>query len=223
MIIERFHKNCVDKTVPLILFLFSSFLVIFITNLTSLSIISILFLFVTLVLFHKSVFKKTVIISLLVILVVVFINLLLNLTFTFDSMIHFLPKGISLSIIVTSAIAVFAFLPTYQLYRISIVATRSQNASLAILTGFRTFPVFFELSKKIFISIKIRNATNSIVDFVNLFITNIIIDFFSFLEDYINRFSFIKIENKVHPQSFSFSLFITCIYLLTTILFIYEN
>ena len=140
--------------------------------------------------------------------------------FNYQQAILILPKSISFSIMISSAIAFFLFLPTYQLFRISKTIIKSSYPAYALLAGFRTFPVFFQFSKKIFVAIKIRKAYSSYFDFVMIYFQNIFIEFLNFLDDFITRFSFLNLKGIKVKLTINYETYLLIIYFLTSIIFI---
>ncbi len=221
---KHFNKKISENTIPLILYLVSSFLVVFVSNLNFILISLLLFLFVSTILFNRRIVQKIIIISIIVISLVLFVSMLITLNFKTEMILLSLPKSITLSIIVTSTIAFFVYLPTIQLLYITKTITRSNYAAYGVLTAFRTFPVFFSFSKKIFITIKIRKAYSSYFDFILLYIQNIFIEFVDFLDNFIRRITFIELDRIKIKLTVNHKTLLTIIYLLTIITLIaYEK
>jgi hypothetical protein len=218
---EKFSKNISENTLPLILYLISSFLVVFITNLNVLILISVLFLFISFFLFGNKVLSRIILITSITIFVILTFSILISWDFSYKRIIISLPKAISLSVMISSVIAFFVYVPTVQLFFIAKTFTRSNRPAYAILTGFRTFPVFFNFSKKIFTTIKIRKAYSSLTDLILLYIQNIFIEFFAFLDNFINHFSFIELNKIKHKNNLNYKFFLIILYFIFIIKVIY--
>jgi len=221
---KNFYKKTNENTIPLLIYLITSFSSVFVTNLKFISIFFLLFIMVSSILFSKNILLKILVLSMSIILLIILLSMLFSLAFTSNQLYTILPKSMSFSIMISSSIAFFALLPTYQLFRISKTIISSNYPAYALLAGFRTFPVFFQFSKRIFIAIKIRKAYSSYFDLLLLFLQNIFVEFLNFLDDFINRFTFLnfnqqKVCNKVNLKTYVLLLYILTSFLLIT----YEN
>lgn len=217
---EKFYKNTNANTIPLLLYLVASFTVIFVSNISFLVILFFIFIGISAILFSRNIVIRILLISIFIIPLVIFLSMIFSWNFSYQQAILILPKSISFSIIISSAIAFFLFLPTYQLFRISKTLIKSSYPAYALLAGFRTFPVFFQFSKRIFIAIKIRKAYSSYFDFVMIYFQNIIIEFLNFLDDFITRFSFLNLHKIKIAPVINFKTYLSIIYLIISITFI---
>ena len=213
---EKFYKNTNANTIPLLLYLVASFTVVFVSNINFLVILFVIFIGISAILFNRNIVIRILLISIFIIPLIIFLSMLFSWEFSYQQAILILPKSISFSIIISSAIAFFLFLPTYQLFRISKTIIKSSYPAYALLAGFRTFPVFFHFSKKIFVAIKIRKAYSSYFDFVMIYFQNIFIEFLNFLDDFITRFSFLNLKEIKVEFIYDYKTIISVIYLLIT-------
>lgn len=217
---ENFYKNISENTIPLLIYLVASFISIFVTNINFLGILLLLYICISAVLFNSKILLKILFISLCVIPIIVLLSMFFAWDISYQQFILSLPKSISFSIMISSAIAFFLFLPTYQLFSISKTIIRSNYPAYALLAGFRTFPVFFQFSKKIFVAIKIRKAYSSYLDFVLLYVQNIFIEFLIFLDDFIVRFSYLNLHKIQTISIFNYKSYLAIIYLIISISFV---
>ena len=217
---EKFYKYTNANTIPLLLYLVASFTVVFVSNINFLVILFFIFIGISAILFNRNILVKIVLISVFIIPLIIFLSMLFSWKFNYQQASLILPKSISFSMMISSAIAFFLFLPTYQLFRISKTIIKSSYPAYALLAGFRTFPVFFQFSKKIFVAIKIRKAYSSYFDFVLIYFQNIFIEFLNFLDDFLTRFSFLNLEEIKIKLSINYKTYLLLIYFITTLIFI---
>lgn len=221
---EEFYKKTKENTLPLLIYLATSFSSVFVSDLVFLSILFLLFIIVSSILFNNKILLKIIILSMIVIPLIILLSMLFSWNFNANQLLAILPKSISFSILITSSISFFAYLPTFQLFRISKTLINSNYPAYALLAGFRTFPVFFQFSKRIFTAIKIRKAYTSYFNLLILYLQNIIIEFLNFLDEFINRFSFLNISKLQVKTSLGLKAYIAIIYFITSIIFvIYGN
>jgi|GEM_PF-6796572 len=221
---ETFYKKTNENTIPLLIYLVTSFSSVFVSNLKLLSILFLFFIVMSSILFSKNILLKILVLSMIIIPVIILLFMIFSWEFTSPQLFSILPKSISFSMMISSSIAFFAFLPTYQLFRISKTITNSNYPAYALLAGFRTFPVFFMFSKRIFTAIKVRRAYSSYFELLLLFLQNIFIEFLNFLDDFILRFSFLSLEKLKIKHFINYKTFFAFFYLLISLIFImYEK
>lgn len=221
---ERFYKHTNENTIPLIIYLVTGFISVFILNIYFLLVIYGLFLINSAIIFNKRILLKTFVISICIVPLIIFLSMLLSWEFTIKQITEILPKSISFSIMISSSVAFFVFLPAYQLFRISKTILQNNYPAYALLAGFRTFPVFFQYSKRIFMAIKIRNASSSLIVLLFLYLQNIFIMFINYLEDFIIRFSFLNLHLIKVKSSFNYKTLLLIVYLIISItLIVYER
>jgi hypothetical protein len=106
-----------------------------------------------------------------------------------------IPLGIGLSIVVCTGIVVFSEIPTFQLVKITKLICPGENAIYAVLSGFRTFLVVFNISSKTIIAQKVRGMHKNKLLSIKTYLLNILINFFEFIFDFGNQLDKLEIKN----------------------------
>jgi hypothetical protein len=129
-----------------------------------------------------------------------------------------IPKGICLSILVCTGIVVFDEMPAFQLVKITKLISPGENTIYAILSGFRTFPVIFNISSKVITAQKARGIHKNTLLAIKTYLVNMIISFFEFIFDFGNQLEAVNMENlntKIVYLNFKNMLFLS--YLIVSI------
>ena len=101
---------------------------------------------------------------------------------------------------VCTGIVVFSEIPTFQLVKITKLICPGENAIYAVLSGFRTFLVVFNISSKTIIAQKARGMHNSKLLSIKTYLLNILINFFEFIFDFGNQLETVDLK-KIHNKN----------------------
>jgi hypothetical protein len=197
---EKFIGNQNSITLPILIYTLSSFFVLFVSDLRLSLVLFFLFLVTTYLLTHKIAAIITVIkVSLVVTLFYLLIISILGWQFPLDKLQEIIPFATGLSIIVCTGIVVFREIPTFQLVKITKLICPGENALYAVLSGFRTFPVMFSISRKTIIAQKARGMHKHKWLSINTYLLNLVINFFEFIFDFVNQLESVDI-NKISAK-----------------------
>lgn len=187
-----------QNTLPLILYCLSSLFIIFIKSLVFLIPLYIFFCILTILLTENFLtFFKISKITLLTIAIYFFVFSILEWDLSFSNFEKIFPKGVSLSILISTGIIVFDVIPTIQLLKITKFVFRNENVVYAMLSGFRTFPVLLNISKKTLMAQKIRGVSKKKILSILLYLYNVLINFFEFFSDFKNQIEYMDIKEAI--------------------------
>lgn len=197
---ERFIEEQKRNTLPILMYSIASFFVLFISNLYMIFSLYFLFIVLTYLLSEKkSTVFKVLKLSCFVIVIYFLVTSILGWQLSLKILKDIIPKGIGLSILVCTGIVVFDEMPTFQLVKITKLISPGENAIYAILSGFRTFPVIFNISSKVIVAQKARGIHNNYLLSMKTYLLNMLISFFEFIFDFGNQLGAVdlrKINNK---------------------------
>lgn len=185
---KRFIEKQRQNTLPILMYLMASFFIIFIDK-PKIVLLYLLFILMTYWLTMKpSTIIRVLKISFFVITIYFLIVSVLGWQMNIEIFYEFIPKGIALSILVCTGIIAFNEIPTFQLVRITKLISPWENAIYAILSGFRTFPVIFNISGKTIMALKVRGIHKNYLLSIKTYLLNMTINFFEFIFDFGNQF-----------------------------------
>jgi hypothetical protein len=193
---EKFIEKQNSITLPILIYTVASFFVLFVSELGISLVLFFLFLATTYILIKNSAMMLKVIkVSLFVIFLFLLIISIIGWNFSLDKLQEMIPLGIGLSIVVCTGIVVFSEIPTFQLVKITKLICPGENAIYAVLSGFRTFLVVFNISSKTIIAQKVRGMHKNKLLSIKTYLLNILINFFEFIFDFGNQLDKLEIKN----------------------------
>ena len=199
---EKFIEKQNSITLPILIYTVSSFFVLFVSELGISFVLFFLFLATTYILTKKSAMMLKVIkVSLFVTFLFLLIISIIDWHFSLDKLQEMIPLGIGLSIVVCTGIVVFSEIPTFQLVKITKLICPGENAIYAVLSGFRTFLVVFNISSKTIIAQKARGMHKNKLLSIKTYLLNILINFFEFIFDFGNQLETLDIK-KIKSKNF---------------------
>ena len=202
------------------MYLIASFFVLFINNCYLIFSLYFFFIVLTYLLSNKkaTVFKVLKL-SCLIITIYFLITSILYWQLSLETFKSIIPKGIGFSILVCTGIVVFDGIPTFQLVKISKLISPWENAIYAILSGFRTFPVIFNISSKIIVAQKARGIHKNYLLSIKTYLLNVTISFFEFIFDFGNQLESLDLEkiNNKNLVSLTLKNILFFLYLLISI------
>ena len=194
MTIDKYYNITLENTLPILFYILGSFFVFIITDLRILIIQYVLFLIVSGTLFSFNVIKKNICWTIVIFLLISIMSSAIDGHISYSHVGSDLSKGLSLSVIIITSINLFYHLSTFQLLLLIKLLTKSNQFSYALLSGFRSFTIFSLYSKRIVFALKIRGVSRHPVTMLLLYLKNIIIEFFTFLDEFIIRLMFLDIQ-----------------------------
>lgn len=193
---EKFIEKQNRITLPILIYTVASFFVLFVSELGVSLVLFFLFLATTYILTKNSAMMLKVIkVSLFVTFFFLLIISIMGWHFSLDKLQEMIPFGIGLSIVVCTGIVVFSEIPTFQLVKITKLICPGENAIYAVLSGFRTFLVVFNISSKTIIAQKARGMHKNKLLSIKTYLLNILINFFEFIFDFGNQLDKLEIKN----------------------------
>ncbi|MEI7868462.1 MAG: hypothetical protein WCI11_11270 [Candidatus Methylumidiphilus sp.] len=191
--------NFIDKqnriTLPILSYTLASFFVIFVSDLGMTFVLFFLFLVTTYLLTNKISAIITVIsISFFVTFFYLSLISLLDWQLPFDKLQEIIPFAVGLSIVVCTGVVVFREISTFQLVKITKLICPGENAIYAVLSGFRVFPVMFNISSKTIMAQKVRGMHNNKLLSIKTYLLNMLINFFEFIFDFGNQLESVDIK-----------------------------
>lgn len=197
---EKFIETQSQNTLPILLYSMSSFFMLFINAPAVIVSLYLLFIVMTYLLTMKTaIIFKMLRISCLVIFIYFLIISILTWQLSIELLQDIIPKGIGLSILICTGIVVFDEIPTFQLVKITKLISPWENAIYAILSGFRTFRVIFDISSKTIVAQKTKGIHKNYLLSIKIYLSNMVIGFFEFIFDFGNQLETVdikKIDNK---------------------------
>ena len=204
---ERFIEEQKRKTLPILMYSIASFFVLFISNLYMIFSLYFLFIVLTYLLSEKkSTVFKVLKVSCFVVAIYFLVTSILGWQLNLKILKDIIHKGIGLSILVCTGIVVFDEMPTFQLVKITKLISPGENAIYAILSGFRTFPVIFNISSKVIVAQKARGIHKNYLLAIKTYLLNMIISFFEFIFDFGNQLEAVDMKNINNKNLVSLTL-----------------
>lgn len=198
---EKFIEKQNSITLPILIYIVASFFVLFVSELGISLVLFLLFLATTYILTKNSaMILKVVKVSLFVTFLFLLIISIIDWHFSLDKLQEMIPFGIGLSIVVCTGIVVFSEIPTFQLVKITKLICPGENAIYAVLSGFRTFLVVFNISSKTIIAQKARGMHKNKLLSIKTYLLNILINFFEFIFDFGNQLETVDLR-KIHNKN----------------------
>lgn len=199
---EKFIERQNSITLPILIYTVASFFVLFVSELGVSLVLFFLFLATTYILTkNTAMMLKVIKISFFVTFFFLLIISLMGWYFSLDKLQEMIPLGIGLSIVVCTGIVVFSEIPTFQLVKITKLICPGENAIYAVLSGFRTFLVVFNISSKTIIAQKARGMHKNKLLSIKTYLLNILINFFEFIFDFGNQLETLDIK-KIKSKNF---------------------
>jgi len=204
---ERFIEEQKRKTLPILMYSIASFFVLFISNLYMIFSLYFLFIVLTYLLSEKeSTVFKVLKVSCFVVAIYFLVTSILGWQLSLKILKDIIPKGIGISILVCTGIVVFDEMPTFQLVKVTKLISPGENAIYAILSGFRTFPVIFNISSKVIVAQKARGLHKNYLLSIKTYLLNMIISFFEFIFDFGNQLEAVDMKNINNKNLVSLTL-----------------
>ncbi len=204
---ERFIEKQKRNTLPILMYSIASFFVLFINNLYIIFSLYFLFIVSTYLLSEKkSTIFKVLKVSCFVVAIYFLVTSILGWQLSLKILKDIISKGIGLSILVCTGIVVFDEMPTFQLVKITRLISPWENAIYAILSGFRTFPVIFNISSKVIVAQKARGIHKNYLLAIKTYLLNMIISFFEFIFDFGNQLEAVDMKNINNKNLVSLTL-----------------